>query len=55
MTSTAYVHGLNFCTGTFAIIMDADFSHHVSVTSQIGLTLAQIHPRNDQAATYTRA
>jgi hypothetical protein len=29
-TSTAYVHGLNFCTGTFVIIMDADFSHHVS-------------------------
>ncbi|ORX39852.1 nucleotide-diphospho-sugar transferase [Kockovaella imperatae] len=25
---TAYVHGLNFCTGTFVIIMDADFSHH---------------------------
>jgi hypothetical protein len=26
---TAYVHGLNYCTGTFVIIMDADFSHHV--------------------------
>lgn len=25
---TAYVHGLQFCTGTFVIIMDADFSHH---------------------------
>ncbi|KLT41966.1 putative GPI anchor biosynthesis-related protein [Cutaneotrichosporon oleaginosum] len=25
---TAYVHGLEFCTGTFVIIMDADFSHH---------------------------
>ncbi|KAI5453005.1 dolichol-P-mannose synthesis [Naganishia albida] len=25
---TAYVHGLNYCTGTFVIIMDADFSHH---------------------------
>lgn len=25
---TAYVHGLNFCTGDFVIIMDADFSHH---------------------------
>ncbi|KAL7422303.1 dolichol-P-mannose synthesis [Cryptotrichosporon argae] len=25
---TAYVHGLNFCTGNFVIIMDADFSHH---------------------------
>jgi hypothetical protein len=26
---TAYMHGLNFCTGDFVIIMDADFSHHV--------------------------
>lgn len=34
---TAYVHGLNFCTGTFVIIMDADFSHHVR-----GLDLALI-------------
>ncbi|KAG8935925.1 dolichol-P-mannose synthesis [Tulasnella sp. 418] len=25
---TAYIHGLNFCTGEFVIIMDADFSHH---------------------------
>ncbi|WOO85499.1 Dolichol-phosphate mannosyltransferase subunit 1 [Vanrija pseudolonga] len=25
---TAYVHGLNFATGNFVIIMDADFSHH---------------------------
>lgn len=30
---TAYVHGLNFCTGNFVIIMDADFSHHVSAPS----------------------
>jgi hypothetical protein len=28
--STAYVHGLNFCSGNFVIIMDADFSHHAS-------------------------
>lgn len=27
---TAYVHGLQFATGTFVIIMDADFSHHPS-------------------------
>lgn len=27
---TAYVHGLNFATGNFVIIMDADFSHHPS-------------------------
>lgn len=26
---TAYVHGLQFVTGNFVIIMDADFSHHV--------------------------
>ncbi|EFP76836.2 dolichol-phosphate mannosyltransferase [Puccinia graminis f. sp. tritici CRL 75-36-700-3] len=25
---TAYMHGLSTCTGTFTIIMDADFSHH---------------------------
>ena len=25
---TAYVHGLEFATGNFIIIMDADFSHH---------------------------
>jgi len=28
---TAYIHGLEFCTGDFVIIMDADFSHHVRV------------------------
>ncbi|KAG8885536.1 dolichol-P-mannose synthesis [Tulasnella sp. 403] len=27
-SGTAYIHGLNFCTGDFVIIMDADFSHH---------------------------
>ena len=25
---TAYLHGLQFATGNFVIIMDADFSHH---------------------------
>ncbi|KAG8220587.1 glycosyltransferase family 2 protein [Butyriboletus roseoflavus] len=25
---TAYIHGLDFCSGDFVIIMDADFSHH---------------------------
>lgn len=25
---TAYIHGLNFVSGDFVIIMDADFSHH---------------------------
>lgn len=47
---TAYVHGLNFCTGNYVIIMDADFSHHVGrspLTSPDGAdkTTAQIHPR----------
>ena len=27
------MHGLNFCTGDFVIIMDADFSHHVRMTT----------------------
>lgn len=27
---TAYVHGLQFASGNFVIIMDADFSHHPS-------------------------
>jgi dolichol-phosphate mannosyltransferase len=26
---TAYIHGLQYVTGNFVIIMDADFSHHV--------------------------
>jgi len=34
---TAYVHGLQFCTGNFVIIMDADFSHHPKfITQMIG-------------------
>jgi glycosyltransferase involved in cell wall biosynthesis len=32
---TAYIHGLEFCTGDFVIIMDADFSHHVRVFSDV--------------------
>jgi glycosyltransferase involved in cell wall biosynthesis len=27
---TAYVHGLQFATGNYVVIMDADFSHHPS-------------------------
>ena len=27
---TAYIHGMQFATGNFIIIMDADLSHHVS-------------------------
>ena len=29
---TAYIHGLQFVSGDFVIIMDADFSHHVGLT-----------------------
>jgi dolichol-phosphate mannosyltransferase len=32
---TAYVHGLNFCTGNYVIIMDADFSHHPKFITQM--------------------
>ena len=48
---TAYIHGLEFCTGDFVIIMDADFSHHVR-TFSLGVytalkfavgNLAQVH------------
>lgn len=31
---TAYVHALQFVTGNFVIIMDADFSHHPSAIPQ---------------------
>uniref|UniRef100_A0A060T213 Dolichol-phosphate mannosyltransferase subunit 1 n=1 Tax=Blastobotrys adeninivorans TaxID=409370 RepID=A0A060T213_BLAAD len=31
---TAYVHGLQYATGNFVIIMDADFSHHPSAIPQ---------------------
>ncbi|ODQ81713.1 glycosyltransferase family 2 protein [Babjeviella inositovora NRRL Y-12698] len=31
---TAYVHGLNYVTGNFVIIMDADFSHHPTAIPQ---------------------
>lgn len=32
---TAYVHGLQFVTGNFVIIMDADFSHHPEAIPQL--------------------
>merc|ERR1712098_46732 len=32
---TAYVHGLQFATGNFVIIMDADFSHHPKFISRM--------------------
>ncbi|KZS90213.1 glycosyltransferase family 2 protein [Sistotremastrum niveocremeum HHB9708] len=39
---TAYIHGLNFCTGDFVIIMDADFSHHPKFIPQF-IKLQQTH------------
>jgi dolichol-phosphate mannosyltransferase len=39
---TAYIHGLNFCTGDFVIIMDADFSHHPKFIPQF-IQLQQAH------------
>ncbi|EIW86281.1 glycosyltransferase family 2 protein [Coniophora puteana RWD-64-598 SS2] len=39
---TAYVHGLNFCSGDFVIIMDADFSHHPKFIPQF-IRLQQAH------------
>lgn len=49
---TAYIHGLEFCTGDFVIIMDADFSHHVRVLALLWTrpssffvgNLAQVYP-----------
>jgi dolichol-phosphate mannosyltransferase len=32
---TAYVHGLQFVTGHYVIIMDADFSHHPKFISRL--------------------
>lgn len=32
---TAYVHGLQFVTGNYVIIMDADFSHHPKFIPQM--------------------
>lgn len=32
---TAYVHGLQFVTGNYVIIMDADFSHHPEAIPQL--------------------
>ncbi|EIM91956.1 glycosyltransferase family 2 protein [Stereum hirsutum FP-91666 SS1] len=39
---TAYIHGLNFVTGDFVIIMDADFSHHPKFIPQF-IRLQQAH------------
>ncbi|KZV62625.1 glycosyltransferase family 2 protein [Peniophora sp. CONT] len=39
---TAYIHGLDFCSGNFVIIMDADFSHHPKFIPQF-IRLQQAH------------
>ena len=38
---TAYVHGLQFVTGNFVIIMDADFSHHVRLAASLSFHLME--------------
>ncbi|KZV92073.1 dolichol-phosphate mannosyltransferase [Exidia glandulosa HHB12029] len=39
---TAYIHGLNFVTGDFVVIMDADFSHHPKFIPQF-IKLQETH------------
>lgn len=29
---SAYIHGLNYCKGDYIVLMDADLSHHVSIS-----------------------
>ncbi|KAF4553739.1 Dolichol-phosphate mannosyltransferase-like protein [Elsinoe fawcettii] len=38
---TAYVHGMQYATGNFVIIMDADFSHHPKFISEMIKVQAQ--------------
>jgi len=38
---TAYVHGLQFATGNYVVIMDADFSHHPSALPRFIATQKQ--------------
>lgn len=40
---TAYIHGIKHATGNFIIIMDADLSHHVSISDLIQFTLFQFY------------
>jgi glycosyltransferase involved in cell wall biosynthesis len=35
---SAYIDGLSRCTGNFVILMDADLSHHVRITSRDNYT-----------------
>jgi glycosyltransferase involved in cell wall biosynthesis len=43
---TAYIHGLDFCTGDFVIIMDADFSHHVRLLGSCTLVCSALRSPN---------
>jgi hypothetical protein len=36
ISGTAYSHGLKHASGNFVIIMDADLSHHVSMSVGCG-------------------
>ncbi|TFY71224.1 hypothetical protein EVG20_g1784 [Dentipellis fragilis] len=51
---TAYIHGLNFVTGDFVIIMDADFSHHPKFIPQF-IRLQQAHNLDIVTGTRYRA
>lgn len=48
---TAYVHGLQFVTGNFVLIMDADFSHHPEAIPQF---IAKQKAENFDIVTGTR-
>lgn len=48
---TAYVHGLQFVTGNYVIIMDADFSHHPEAIPQF---IAKQKTENFDIVTGTR-
>ncbi|KAF8909935.1 dolichol-phosphate mannosyltransferase [Mucidula mucida] len=51
---TAYIHGLNFVTGDFVIIMDADFSHHPKFIPQF-ISLQEKHNLDIVTGTRYRA
>ena len=52
LNRTAYIHGLNFCTGDFVIIMDADLSHHVRRACCI-IVASQLNSPSTQAEVHT--
>ncbi|THH17192.1 hypothetical protein EW146_g3577 [Bondarzewia mesenterica] len=51
---TAYIHGLDFVSGDFVIIMDADFSHHPKFIPQF-IRLQQAHNLDIVTGTRYRA